>query len=235
MTSVEHEQLHSLRFPGESGEYRRARNDLLLAEIDLRRQIEAVAAQRRALPAGGEVPADYAFDEWDAAADGPRKVHLSELFEDGKDTLFLYSFMMAPGERACPSCTSIIDGIDGQLRHITQRVGYAVCAKAPIEEFRAHAGARGWRDAHLLSSFANSYNRDYHTESPDGRQHPIATLFTRRDGAIRHFWSSELAYGGSEPGQHPRHVDFMWPLWNILDRTPEGRGADWGPELEYRR
>jgi len=30
-----------------------------------------------------------------------------------------------------------------------------------------------------------------------------------------------------------RHVDFMWPLWNILDRTPEGRGSDWGPRLEY--
>jgi predicted dithiol-disulfide oxidoreductase (DUF899 family) len=233
MTSVEHEQLHALRFPGEADEYRRARNDLLLAEIDLRRQIEAVAARRRALPAGGEVPADYVFDEWDDDAGAPRSVRLSELFEDGKDTLFLYSFMMAPGESACPSCTSIVDGLDGQVRHIAQRVSHAICAKAPIEEFRAHAQARGWRSARLLSSSGSSYNRDYHTESPDGSQHPIATVFTRRDGTIRHFWSSELAYAGGEPGQHPRHVDFMWPLWNILDRTPEGRGSDWGPALAY--
>jgi predicted dithiol-disulfide oxidoreductase (DUF899 family) len=230
---VKQDQLHDLRFPGESGDYRRARNDLLSAEMELRRQIEAVAAQRRALPPGGEIASDYAFDEWDATAGAPRTVRLSELFADGKDTLFLYSFMHAPGERPCPSCTSITDGLDGELRHITQRINFAVCAKAPIEEFRAHAEARGWRDARLLSSSGNTYNRDYHTESPDGRQHPIATVFTRRDGTIRHFWSSELAYVSSEPGQHPRHVDSMWPLWTILDRTPEGRDPDWGPSLEY--
>jgi predicted dithiol-disulfide oxidoreductase (DUF899 family) len=231
--SVGQKQLHNLRFPGESDEYREARNDLLAAELELRRQIEAVAAQRRALPAGGEVPADYAFDEWDAAADAPRTVRLSELFGDGKDTLFLYSFMLAPGERPCPFCTSIIDGVDGEVRHIARRVNFAVCSKAPIGEFRAHAQARGWRDARLLSSSGNSYNRDYHSESPDGAQHAIATVFTRRDGTIRHFWSSELAYAGGDPGQHPRHVDFMWPLWAIFDTTPEGRGNDWGPALDY--
>jgi predicted dithiol-disulfide oxidoreductase (DUF899 family) len=235
MTATEErELLHKLRFPGESDEYRQARNELLTAEVELRRQIEAVAAKRRALPQGGEVPGDYAFDEWDAATDGKRQVRLSELFADGKDTLFLYSFMHAPGETACPSCTSIIDGIDGELRHIAQRINFAVCAKAPIEQFRAHAQTRGWRDARLLSSFGNSYNRDYHSESPDGRQHPVATVFTRRDGTIRHFWTSELVYAGRDPGQGPRHVDFMWPLWPILDRTPEGRGADWEPALEYR-
>ena len=231
--SMDQEQLHALRFPGESADYRRARNDLLSAEMELRRQIEAVAAMRRALPPGGAVATDYAFDEWDAAAGAPRTVRLSELFEDGKDTLFLYSFMMAPGERACPSCTSIADGLDGELRHITQRIAFVFCSKAPIEEFSAHGQARGWRDARLVSSHGNTYNRDYHTESPDGRQHPIATVFTRRDGTIRHFWTSELAYAPCDPGQHPRHVDSMWPLWTILDRTPEGRDPDWGPRLEY--
>ncbi len=231
--SVKEEQLHERRFPGESEEYRRARNDLLSAEIELRRQIEAVAAQRRELPPGGAVTTDYVFDAWEAAADRPRTVRLSELFDEGKDTLFLYSFMLPPGGPACPSCTSILDGLDGQLRHITQRISYAVCAKAPIEEFRAHAQARGWRSARLLSSSGNSYNHDYHSETPSGQQLPIATVFTRRDGTIRHFWSSELAYAPSEPGQHPRHVDYLWPLWPILDTTPEGRDPDWGPSLQY--
>jgi predicted dithiol-disulfide oxidoreductase (DUF899 family) len=235
MTATEQrELLHKLRFPGESDAYRQARNELLMAEVELRRQIEAVAAKRRALPPGGEVPSDYAFDEWDAATDGKRQVRLSELFADGTDTLFLYSFMHAPGETPCPSCTSIIDGIDGELRHIAQRINFAACARAPIEQFHAHAQTRGWRDARLLSSFGNSYNRDYHTESPDGRQHPVANVFTRGGGTIRHFWTSELVYAGSDPGKGPRHVDFMWPLWAILDRTPEGRGADWEPALEYR-
>jgi predicted dithiol-disulfide oxidoreductase (DUF899 family) len=237
--SEERERLHDVRFPGESDEYRQARDELLTAEVELRRQSEAVAAQRRALPPGGEVPRDYAFDQWDTAADGPRQVRLSELFADGKDTLFLYSFMFLPGDegpltRACPSCTSIIDAVDGELPHITQRISFAVCAKTPIERFRTWGQSRGWRHARLLSSSGSTYNRDYHAEGADESQLPVATVFTRRDGTIRHFWTSELLLVGRDPGQGPRHVDFMWPLWAILDRTPEGRGADWEPALEYR-
>jgi predicted dithiol-disulfide oxidoreductase (DUF899 family) len=222
-----------MRFPGESDDYRRAREQLLAAEVELRRQTEAVAAQRRELPPGGEVPTDYVFD----GVDGP--VRLFELFADGEDTLFLYSFMflpagVAPLGRACPSCTSIIDAIDGAAQHVSQRVNFAVCAKAPIEQFRAHAQSRGWRHVRLLSSSGNTYNHDYGSEGADGSQLPIATVFTRRDGRIRHFWSSELFDAPRDPGQHPRHVDFMWPIWAIFDCVPEGRGTDWEPELEYR-
>src|SRR5688572_23913389 len=99
--------LHDVRFPGETADYRAARNRLLQSEIALRRQTEAVAAQRRALPPGGVVPEDYSF----AAADGP--VKLSELF-GARSVLALYSFMYGPlMERACPACTSILDGLEG--------------------------------------------------------------------------------------------------------------------------
>jgi predicted dithiol-disulfide oxidoreductase (DUF899 family) len=161
------------------------------------------------------------------------------LFADGKDTLFLYSHMFIPGkaglplEEGCPLCTSIIDAIDGELPHITQHINFAVVAKPPIERFRAHAQSRDWRHARLLSSAHNTYNRDYQAETPDGAQFAMATVFARRDGKIHHFWSSELFLVPSEPGQDPRHVDFMWPLWSVLDRTPEGRGTDWWPELDY--
>jgi predicted dithiol-disulfide oxidoreductase (DUF899 family) len=237
-TSKAKKPLHEVRFPGESDQYRRAREELLKAEIDLRRQIEAVAAQRRKLPLGGPVPRDYTFEEWDAGTNTARPVRLSELFEDGKDTLFLYSFMFIPGKEGplaegCPSCTSIIDAVDGAAQHITQRINFAVVAKAPIERFRGHATRRGWRHARLLSSAGNTYNRDYHAEGPEGGQNPIATVFARRDGKINHFWSSELMVVPSDPGQDMRHVDFMWPMWLIFDRTPGGRGTDWGPELDY--
>jgi predicted dithiol-disulfide oxidoreductase (DUF899 family) len=230
---------HEVGFPGESDQYRRARDELLKGEIDLRRQIELVAAQRRALPLGGVVPRDYAFEEWDAGANAARSVRLSELFAGGKDTLFLYSHMFIPGkaglplEEGCPLCTSIIDAIDGEVPHIAERINFAVVAKPPIERFRAHARSRGWRHARLLSSAHNTYNRDYQAEAPDGAQLPMATVFARRDGKIHHFWSSELFLVPTEPGQDPRHVDFMWPLWSVLDRTPEGRGTDWRPELDY--
>jgi len=239
MTSTESSQsLHDVRFPGESDEYRRARNELLKAEQGLRRQIESVAAQRRKLPLGGVVPHDYTFEEWDPATNSARPVRLSELFEDGKSTLFLYSHMFIPGEggplaEGCPSCTSIIDAIDGEVPHITQVINFAVVAKVPIERFRAHAKSRGWCHARLLSSANNAYNLDYQAEAPDGSQNPIATVFARRGGKIHHFWSSELMMAPSDPGQDMRHVDFMWPLWMILDRTPAGRGTDWRPALDY--
>ncbi len=222
-----------MRFPNESEEYRAARDALLQEEIELRRRNEAVAEQRRGLPLGGEVPTDYAFD-------GPGgTVHLSELFEDGKDTLFLYNFMFIPGEAglplegACPSCTSIIDAVDAEAPHIVQRVNLAVVAKAPLEQFQAHARTRGWRNVRLLSSAGTTYNADYHGESDQG-QNPIATVFVRRDGAIHHFWSSELFFAPNDPGMHPRHVDFIWPVWTVFDCTPEGRGTDWFPKLAYR-
>ncbi len=222
-----------MRFPNESDAYRAARDALLQEEIELRRRSEAVAEQRRSLPLGGEMPTDYAFD----GADGT--VRLSELFEDGKDTLFLYNFMFIPGEQglplegACPSCTSIIDAVDGEAPHIGQRVNLAVVAKAPLDQFQEHARTRGWRNIRLLSSANTTYNADYHGESERG-QSPIATVFVRRDGAIRHFWSSELFDAPTEPGMHPRHVDFMWPVWSVFDCTPEGRGTDWFPQLSYR-
>jgi len=231
--------LHTVRFPAETDEYRHARDRLLRAEIELDRQTEAVAAQRRQLPLGGEVATDYVFDEWDDAAGAPRQVRLSELFQPGRSSLFLYSLMFRPGPRGlpleepCPLCTSIIDGIDGAVPHITQRVNFGVVAKVPIERLRAHGQARGWRHARLLSAATSTYNRDYHAEDADGGQTAMATVFTRRDGRVHHAWSSEKWFVPPDPGQNPRHVDFMWPLWAVLDRSPEGRGTDWWPELRY--
>jgi predicted dithiol-disulfide oxidoreductase (DUF899 family) len=138
-----------------------------------------------------------------------------------------------PLEEACPSCTSIIDAVDGEVPHITRQVNFAVVAKAPIEQFRAHAQARGWRHVRLLSSANTTYNIDYQAEGSDGSQAPIATVFTRRAGKIRHFWSSELMFVPGDSGQDMRHVDFMWPLWTILDRTPDGRGTDFMPQRDY--
>jgi len=230
--------LHTKTFPGETEQYRQARDELLRAEMDLRAREGAVAAQRQRLPLGGEVPSDYTFEGWDDKAHAVREVRLSQLFEDGTDTLLVYSFMFIPGEKGlslevgCPSCTSIIDAVDGQVPHLSQRISIAVEAKAPIERFQAHARTRGWRHARLLSSADNTYRRDYHAEQTDGEQLPIATVFVRREGRIHHVWSSELFFVPPDPGQDPRHVDFIWPLWAVLDRTPDGRG-DWHPELTY--
>jgi predicted dithiol-disulfide oxidoreductase (DUF899 family) len=225
--------LHSIRFPGESAAYREARDELLAEEVALRRHIEAVAAKRRSLPLGGEVPEDYAFDEQDD--DGAtRQVRLSELFAEGKDTLIVYSYMYGPQmAQPCTSCTSILDALDGEAPHVVQRANLAVVARSPIERIQQLARERGWRNLRLLSSAHNTYNRDYHGETPDGDQMPALNVFVRRDGRIHHFYNTEALFAPADPGQNERHVDLIWPLWNLFDLTPEGRGEKWYPRLTY--
>lgn len=210
-----------LRFPGESPDYRRARDELLRAEIDLRRAIESVAASRRALPPGGLVPEDYVFEGTDGGT-----VSLASLFAPGKDTLVIYSFMFGPDQEACPACTSVLDALDGTALHAAQRVNVAVVAKSPPERLRTFAAQRGWRHLRLLSSAGNTYNRDYFGEDATGAQQPMLNTFVRQSGDVRHFWGTELCYAPVDDGQNERHVDFIWPLWNLLDTTPEGRGSE---------
>jgi predicted dithiol-disulfide oxidoreductase (DUF899 family) len=224
--------LHNVRFPDESSSYRSARNRLLNAEIALRRETERVAALRRKLPAGGVVPVDYTFDE--LGSDGaPRQVRMSELFGD-KDTLVLYSYMYSPSmEKPCPSCTSILDALDGSSPHITQRVNLAVVAKSPIARIHEVARSRGWTNLRLLSSTGTTYNQDYHGENAEGSQTPALNVFVRRNGKVHHVYCTELMFAPADKGQNPRHVDSIWPLWNMFDFTPDGRGASWQPKLSY--
>src|SRR5580704_7096279 len=145
-----------LSFPNESAEYRTARNALLDAEIALRRQIEAVAAQRRALPAGGEVAEDYVFERI-GADERPEKVRLSELF-GGHPSILLYSFMYGPErDQPCTGCTHTLDGWDGSVFHADQRFPTYVVAKSPIARLQALARKRGWRHLKLLSTAGNNY------------------------------------------------------------------------------
>ena len=103
--------LEHLHFPNESASYRQARNALLEEEIELRRHIERVAQQRRALPKGGEIPEDYVF-EGRRPSGRTGRIKLSELFAPGKETLAIYSFMFGPvTERPCPGCTQFHDGL----------------------------------------------------------------------------------------------------------------------------
>jgi predicted dithiol-disulfide oxidoreductase (DUF899 family) len=238
-------------FPGESSEYRAAREELLEQELELRRAMERVAAARRALPPGGILSEDYVFQG--AGADGaPADVRLSELFAPGKDSLVIYSFMFPrdpgderPGpssgrtsllrldEGPCPSCVAFLDQLDGAAEHASQHINLAVIAKAPLERVLTFADERGWRRLRLLSSAGNTYNRDYLAETEQGAQRPMLNVFHRDDGVIRHFWGSELFYAPADPGQDPRHVGTLEPVWNLFDLTPEGRPRDWDEQLSY--
>lgn len=220
--------MSAITFPNETSEYRAARAALLETEIALREQVERLGAQRRALPLGGAAREDYVFEE---LVDGEvRQVRLSELFEDGKEALFLYGFMFGPAmAQPCPLCSSIIDALDGNAPQLAQRINLAIVARSPIRRIVEFAERRGWRHLRLLSSAGNDYPRDYFVENENGDQMPMANVFVRRDGTVHHFWGSEMLYADVEGD--PRHVDLMWPLWNVLDTVPEGRGATWYPSL----
>ena len=200
--------MHDIRFPNESPQYRAARDRLPAAEMALRRQIEAVAAERRALPPGGRVAEDYVFEE----GDGARRVKMSELFGD-KSVLQLYSYMYGPAMAApCPSCTSILDGLDGQVRHIEQRAAVAAVARSPIARLRAIAQQRGWRRLRLLSSSGNSYHRDYRGEDAEGNQRPILNAFVRAaDGSIpsRLCHRADVCTDGTRPELAPCRRDLV--------------------------
>jgi predicted dithiol-disulfide oxidoreductase (DUF899 family) len=239
-----------ITFPGESAEYRAARDRLLEQEIELRRAMEAVAAARRALPPGGDAE-DYIFRGLGPEG-GETDVRLSELFAPGTRSLAIYSFMFPrdptddrhgpPGGRTaelplhegpCPSCTALLDQLDGAAEHAGQQMSFAVAAKSPLARVLAFAKERGWHRLRLLSSAANTYNRDYHGENADGHQRPMLNVFECDGGVIRHFWSSELLYALTDADQDPRHVGVLEPVWNLFDLTREGRPTDWDEQIGY--
>ncbi|KQU78719.1 hypothetical protein ASD12_16060 [Mesorhizobium sp. Root102] len=240
-----------ITFPNESARYRTAREKLLRKEIELRRVMEEVAEARRALPPGGPIRQDYEFDALDAHG-RPAKVKLSELFAPGKDSLILYNMMfprhpqearevaasggtarLARQDQPCPSCTALLDQFDGAVGHL-QAAGFnfAVVAKTALENLVTLGRDRGWRNMRLVSSAGNSFKRDYNAEDADGAQIPLLSVFHRDADGIRHFWSSELDFAPTEPGQDPRGLGTCEILWNLMDFTPEGR-PNWNEQLQY--
>ncbi len=227
VSAVELANRNRTRWPNESAEYRRARQALLAEEIELRRHIERVAEQRRALPMGGEVTRNYRFEGENGS------VSLADLF-GGKQSLVVYNYMFGPQrERPCPMCTCLLGAWNGEARDIEQRVGLAVVARSPIQRLAAFRKERGWRDLKLYSDSSGEFSRDYDAIAPDGSDMAGLHVFTRRNGKIFHFWSGEMGFEQADPGQDPRGAPDLMPIWTILDAVPEGRGTDWYPRLDY--
>lgn len=215
-----------VRIPNESAEYREARRALLQEEYELRRHLERVAAQRRALPPGGPVLGDYRFMGEDGA-----ETDFAGLFGEHQ-TLVAYSYMFGPQrERPCPMCTNLLGPLDNNADDLAQKISLVVIARSPIEKLKAWKAERGWHALRLYTDLNDAYSKDYFGLLPDGSEIPALNVFTRRDGTIRHFWSGEMT--ASDPGQDPRGAPDLAPLWNFLDMTPEGRDPEWYPKLTY--
>ncbi|MEU7868282.1 DUF899 family protein [Dactylosporangium sp. NPDC049140] len=222
------------RLANESTEYRAAREELRLAEIDLMRQRERVAELRRGLPAGSVVE-DYVFEEGPAdLADGDepvRQVRLSELFLGPDRPLIVYHFMYGRSQHSpCPMCTMWIDGFNSAVDHLSQNADFVVVAAADVPTLRFHARARGWDRLRLLSAGHGTFKYDLASEDEAGAQDSTISVFTRQaDGTVRHFYT---CHPWMSDDIRERGVDLYSPVWHLLDLTPAGRG-DWYPELCY--
>lgn len=214
-----------LRYPNESEEYRSARNALLAEERELVMKVKAVAEQRRNLPRGGKLQHDYTF-KWANDEKLGKDVAFAELFGN-KDTLLLYSFMYGPSwDNPCPSCTSLVDGFDRTAYQVNANATFVAIAKAPSDMINAWAKIRGWSQIDLVSGFESSYQADYRCQGEnDDMQWPVMHIFRKIDGEIFHFWGTEL---------EGNHVDTVWPYWNLMDFTPEGRPDILTPPQNFR-
>jgi predicted dithiol-disulfide oxidoreductase (DUF899 family) len=217
--------MSELRYPNESKEYRAARDALQKDEQELVDKVKAVAEKRRKLPPGGQLKEDYVF-QW--ANDGKigQRVKFSNLFGD-KNTLLIYSFMFGPNwDKPCPSCTSLVDGFDRSWYQVSRDAAFVAIAKAPAERINAWAKERGWSQIPLLSGSESPFQADYKCQGDsDDMQWPVMLVFKKQDGKIFLFWSTELM---------SNHVDTVWPYWNLMDFTPEGRPDILTPPQKFR-
>jgi predicted dithiol-disulfide oxidoreductase (DUF899 family) len=226
--------LRHTRLVNEPPEYLQKREELRLAEMEMFRSIERVAALRRTLPAGAEVT-DYVFQEGPRELTGPDEpvsaVHLSELFTGPGRALIVYHFMY--GKRntsACPMCTMWIDAFNGIAPHLAQNVDVAIVAAADPPTLRAHARARGWHNLRLLSAGDSTFKYDFRSEDASGQQDSSVSVFTRdAAGTLRHAYTS---HPWLDDDMNERGIDLLLPVYNLLDLTPQGRG-NWYASLDY--
>jgi predicted dithiol-disulfide oxidoreductase (DUF899 family) len=215
-------------FPGASAAYDTARQALLAEEIEFRRHATRLVAQRQALPPGPVIEKNYRFKDEQAF-----EVGLRDLFGD-KDTLVTYFWMYGPQrERPCPMCTNWLGAVNGNAADIKQRVALKILGRSPLERQYAFAQERGWRELNFVQTVGDDWANDLGVLMPDGSEYPALTVFRRDGDTVRLFWASEMTGQMADPGQDPRDSPDIASLWSILDLTPDGRGTDWYPKLNY--
>jgi predicted dithiol-disulfide oxidoreductase (DUF899 family) len=215
-------------FPGESDVYRQAREALLAEEIEFRRHMTRLVAQRRSLPPGPVIERPYRFKDRRAF-----EVGLLDLFGN-KQTLVTYFWMYGPQrQRPCPMCTNWLGAVNGNAADIKQRVALKILGRSPVERQLLFAQERGWTHLDFVQTVGDDYAGDLGLINADGSENPALIVFKREGDEVRLFWAGEMRREMADPGQDPRDAPDVASLWSILDLTPEGRGSDWYPKLDY--
>jgi predicted dithiol-disulfide oxidoreductase (DUF899 family) len=217
---------------GTREEWLAARVELLEREKELTRRSDELARRRAELP---WVPIDeeYVFE----TDDGPKT--LAELL-DGRSQLLVYHFMFGPTvegwpEAGCPGCSYTADSLDGAVAHLPHRdVTFVAVSRAPLERLHAYKQRMGWSfpwvsygdsDFNLdFSAFTEEERRTgrgfnfgtpKHADEIDVRRDELHGLsaFALEDGVVYHTYST-----------YDRGTDALNATWQLLDRSPKGRG-----------
>ena len=206
-------------------EWLKARRELLVAEKEVTKRLDQLAARRRRLP-HLRIDTDYIFDT------GQGTKSLGDLF-GGRSQLIVYHFMMGPDwEEGCPSCSFWADSFNGIGPHLEARDTTMIAvSRAPLDAITAYKERLGW-DFTWVSSLRSEFNADF------GVSFPVH----RRDGASYNFSAIE-----DPPEEAPglsvflrdsrgdvfqtystfgRGIEIFNAAYQLLDLTPKGRDED---------
>jgi predicted dithiol-disulfide oxidoreductase (DUF899 family) len=218
---------------GTREEWLAARIDLLAEEKELTRRSDELARKRQELP-WVPVEKDYRFD----AEDGTKT--LADLFE-AQQQLLVYHFMFGPTvdgwpDAGCVGCSYTADSLDGAAVHLPPRgVAFVAVSSAPLENLLAYRRRMGWSFP-WVSQGDGDFNLDFAVFTDEGRRtgkgfnfgtakyadvdlrdtelHGLSA-FALEDNVVYHTYSC-----------YDRGTDALNATWQLLDRTPKGRGDD---------
>ncbi|HEX6584596.1 MAG TPA: DUF899 domain-containing protein [Thermoleophilaceae bacterium] len=199
---------------GTREEWLAARRELLDREKELTRRSDVLARGRRELP-WVPVEEEYEFERSDGTG------RLGDLFA-GRSQLLVYHLMFGPDdEAACSGCSFTADSLAGAVTHIENRdVSFVAVSRAPLERLLAYRERMGWSFPWVSSP--GSFNSDFaaYGDFPlNGMELHGLSAFAQEDGIVYHTYST-----------FDRGTDVLCSSWQLLDRTPKGRGDkldDW--------
>src|SRR5690348_14717827 len=183
-------------------EWQRERAELLKAEKEATRALDALAARRRRLPMV-KFSNDYQFD----SPAGPTT--LADLFA-GRDQLAVYQFMDRGPDKFCPGCTNFTNNIADLDDLAYCGVSWATVSNMPLAQIEGYKAKMGWT-LPFVSSHGTSFADD--CDAGDGF---MLTMFLRDGSDIYRTYSTTQ-----------RGVDRLMFVPNILDLAPYGRQEDW--------
>ncbi|MGO9457316.1 MAG: DUF899 family protein [Acidimicrobiales bacterium] len=184
-------------------EWQKERDDLLLAEKEATRRLDAIAAQRRRLPMVHFDNEKYLF----ATTEGPKR--LSDFFE-GRQQLAVYQFMDNGPDAFCPGCTHFTSNVAALTTLADEGLSWRTVSNMPLAQMECYWARQGW-----VVPFGSSHGTSF-AEDCGANQGFMLNLF---------FSDGEQVY--RTYATNGRGVDRLLFVNNMLDLAPYGRQEEW--------